>query len=103
MKKLEKLEGNPSPYAMLFNFGGIALFAMIPAILILWLVFDEFQNAAKPTTLGSYLVASVFGLIVQYFVRTQLGKPFYKHWTNAVFIAVLFVIGYLVTAEKFGL
>lgn len=109
MKKflgLPKLQETPHYTGMFFNWGGITIFSMIPAILILWLGFDQFQNPNNPTQVFTYLVASLVGLITQHILRVLLNnhvQKFYSHWTNRVFMVMLFIIGYLTSAEKFGL
>ena len=90
----------------LFNFGGIALFSMIPTILILWLGFNEFQNPDNKTTFIHYTISALIGLVIQHIARVYSNKrvtTFYSHWSNGVFMVLLFIIGYLVASEKFGL
>lgn len=96
----------PHYTGLLFNWGGITIFSMIPAILILWLGFDQFQNPNNPTTFLVYLLAASVGLVVQHIVRYLTNfnvQKFYSHWLNGVFMILLFIIGYLTAAEKFGL
>lgn len=91
----------PSTGAFL-NIGAIIVFTLIPMLLILWLVFNQFQNADKPTTITAYTVSALVGVIVQHVLRVLANRhvpSFYSHWSNAVVMYLGLIIGYIVAAE----
>ena len=91
----------PSTGAFL-NIGAIIIFTLIPMLLILWLVFDQFQNPDKPITVIAYAVSAIVGVVVQHIARVLANRhvsSFYSHWSNAVVMYLGLIIGYLVAVE----
>ena len=85
------------------NFGMIIVFGMIPTLLILWLGYDMFQNPNNRTTVVAYVVASLTGVVVQHIGRVLTNyhvKKAYSHWSNAVFMWLLFIVGFFLASDR---